>query len=85
MEVGAGLLQAGELGTDVVVDRLVDQAQDGVEAVLAPLQRAGQAPVGADAAHGEERADATALRLGDDPLELADLVAAPAARTGSRP
>ena len=72
-------LEAGQLVAHVVVDRLVDQPEHRVQAVLAAVERGRQSPVGADAADGEQRAYAATLGLRDDPLQLADLVAAPGA------
>jgi hypothetical protein len=53
------------LSPDVGVDRLVDERQRGLEAVFAGVQRGREPPVRAEAAEGEDRAAATALRVGD--------------------
>jgi hypothetical protein len=78
VDARARSLEPGELGPHVIVDRLVDQRERGREPVFAGVERRCQPPVGAETAEGEDRAPAATLGVGDQPLELAHLVAAPA-------
>ena len=71
--------EPGKLSADVVVDRLVDQRERGRRSVFARVERGGETPVGAEATEGEDRSPAATLGVGDQPLELAHLVATPAA------
>ena len=59
--------------------RLVHQGEHGAQPVLGAVQRGGEPPVGAEAAHGHDHPGAAPPRLGDEPFELAHLVAAPPA------
>src|SRR5690606_23161163 len=56
--------------------RLREQHERDAEAVSAAVERGGECVVRADGANGDEALDAAALRVGEDELELADLVAA---------
>jgi hypothetical protein len=73
-------LDALELGGDVGVDRLVEEREGGLEAVFAAIERGREPPVRSEAAEGEDRAAPAPLGIGDQPLELSDLVPAPTAR-----
>ena len=80
VELRAGRPQALELALHVLVHRLVHEGQHGAQPVLGAVQRGGQAPVGAEAAHGQDHPGAAPMRVGDEPLELPHLVAAPRPR-----
>ncbi len=61
----------------MVIDRLVDEAEDGMDAVVTAIQRRGQSPMCADAADREQSRPVAPVCFGEDPFELADLVSAP--------
>lgn len=62
----AGGLEPRKLGTNMLVDWLIDERKRG-----------RQSPVRAQAAEGDDRTAAAALDVGNQPLELAHLVASP--------
>ena len=68
-----------QLGADVVVDRLVEERERGLDPLLARVQRGRQPPVRAQPTESEDRAAPAPPRVGHQPLQLADLVPAPAA------
>ena len=80
VEAGARGIEPGELGADMSVDRLVDKRERRLETVFAAIERGREAPVRAEAAEGEDRAATAAAGIGDQPLQLAHLITAPATR-----
>ncbi len=74
---GSRIPQTLELSAHVVVHRLVDQGDRAPQALLSRVQRGGQPVVGGERAEREDRAFPPPLGVGQDELELADLVASP--------
>ncbi|UDM36324.1 hypothetical protein MJO63_11770 [Mycobacterium ulcerans] len=78
IDVGTGCPKAVELGFDMLVYRLVDECQSGVNAQLGGVERGRESPVGAQPTEGQDRASPLAPYFGQQPFQFADFVAAPA-------
>ena len=72
---GAGLADRRELRPDVIVLRLGHEDQDGPHPEVGGIAGDGEAVVGPDRTAGDDRARAAPLGIGQQPLELARLVA----------
>ena len=76
VDAGAGAPDALQLAAHVVVERLVDERQRRAKPPLAPPHRRGQPMVRRQPADRHDRPPPARLHVGQDPLQLADLVAA---------